>query len=164
MVSDKFPGTEKVVTWTAFFMDLIDFYGFQTSKLAVICWFPPTFDVHQSLVELFPLNCSGRLGCNIQSDTVDMLNLIDNTGADLIENIIGNACPVSCHSINGSNCSYNNGIVIGSLITHHTYRMNIREACEVLPDFSLQACISDFFSQNGIGFSDNFQFFLSDFP
>jgi len=56
MVSDKFPGTEKVVTWTAFFMDLIDFYGFQTSKLAVIRWFPPTFDVHQSLVELFPLN------------------------------------------------------------------------------------------------------------
>ncbi len=36
MVSDIFPETEKVVTRAAFFMDLIDFYGFQASKLAVI--------------------------------------------------------------------------------------------------------------------------------
>jgi hypothetical protein len=56
MVSGKFPDTEKVVVWTAFFMNFLCFYGFQASKQAILRWFSPTFDIHLNLIELFPLN------------------------------------------------------------------------------------------------------------
>ena len=63
MVSDKFPDTEKVVAWTAFFMNFLCFYRFQASKQAVLRRFSPTFKTHPILIALFPLYGSGRLWC-----------------------------------------------------------------------------------------------------
>lgn len=97
--------TEKVVVWTAFFMNFLCFYGFQASKQAVLRWLSPTFDIHLNLIELFPLHRSGRLGSNIIDNSGYSRNFIDNSAADSFQNIVRNPGKLRRHEIIRGNAS-----------------------------------------------------------
>lgn len=54
---------------------------------------------------LFPFNGGRRFARNIVNDTVDVVYFVDDAAGNLVEDIVRNTGPVSCHEVRRRNAA-----------------------------------------------------------
>lgn len=58
-----------------------------------------------ALQTLFPFNGGRRFARNIVNDTVDVVYFVDDAAGNLVEDIVRNTGPVSCHEVRRRNAA-----------------------------------------------------------
>lgn len=91
---------------------------------------------------LFPLNGCRRFGADIIYDTVYTFDAIDDIVRHASHEIIGEVCPVGCHSVNGFYCAQGDNAFIGSFVTHDAYRVDGQQHGASLPYFVVKSVVA----------------------
>ena len=79
-----------------------------------------------------------------------MVNFVYDTYRDFLKYFPRDFGKVSCHSIDGSDSTDGNGIVVSTTISHNTYGTNASVNSEVLPNVAVKTSFSDFFTKDSI--------------
>ena len=110
----------------------------------------------------FPLDCCGGFGGYVVDDAVYALDLVDDAHRDLIEHVVGNACPVGSHEVRRWYRAQCKSIVIGPAVTHYADGAHIRERREILAHGVLQPGLRYLVAENVVRFSENVQLLFRD--
>lgn len=79
------------------------------------------------LLALFPLDRCGWFRRDIVANAVYATYLINNLVAYLGHEVVRQMCPVGCHCIGTGYSTQGYGMLVGTLIAHHTYTANSRK-------------------------------------
>ena len=66
----------------------------------------------QSFKNSFPLDGGGGLGRDVVTDAIDTLDLIDNSGGDLVQHVVRDSGPVGGHKVTGGHGAERQGVVV----------------------------------------------------
>ena len=82
--------------------------------------------------KLFHLHGRGGFAGDVVEDAVDAGDLVDDAGADPVQEVIGQAGPVGGHEIVRPDGPEGDGVVIRSPVAHDAHGAHIGEGGEVL--------------------------------
>ena len=100
---------------------------------------------------LFPFNSGRWFARNIVHDAVDVIYFIDDAAGNFIEDIVGDACPVSRHEVRRRNAAQCQRVIIGTEITHDADRADVCQSGEVLVDLTIETGLRDLLTVDGVG-------------
>ena len=67
------------------------------------------------------------------------------------------------HEVGGVYGTEGDGVIVGTEITHNTYGTHVGQGCEILTKTFVDSCFCDLFAVDGVGFLNDFYFFLGYF-
>lgn len=115
------------------------------------------------VLELFPLNrCRGFAG-DVENDAVDALDFVDDAAGDFIEEFVGDGVVFGGHGVGGGDGAQADHIAVGAFIAHDADGAHVRQGGEGLPDFTGKAGLVQFFTVDGVSFTEDVTFFFGDF-
>src|SRR5699024_7235616 len=118
------------------------------------------FRYRQYSFALFPRNgCRGLTG-NIVDDTVDTLDLVDDTGGNTVQYVIGDTGPVSSHKVAGSNSAEGQRIIVGAAVAHNAHGAGVGKYGEILVDVLVLTGGGDLLPVDGVGVPEGIQLLL----
>ena len=111
----------------------------------------------RSFKNSLPLDRGRRLGGNVIHDSVDALDLIDNSGRHPVQHLVGDAGPVGGHKVTGGDGAQGQGVVIGPAVAHDTHGAGIGEHCKILADILVLTGGRDLLPVDGVGLPEYVQ-------
>ena len=111
-----------------------------------------------------PLDRGGRLGRDVVANTVNPRDLVDDTGGNTVQHVVGDAGPVGGHEIAGSHRAEGQGIVVGAPVAHNAHRAGIGQNGKVLVDVLILARGGDLLPVDGVGLPEGVGLLLGDVP
>lgn len=105
---------------------------------------------------------AGGLGGYVVDDAVYALDLVDDAHRDLIEHVVGNACPVGSHEVRRCYRAQCKSIVIGPAVTHYADGAHIRENREILIHRALEVRLCDLVAEDKVCLAQDIELFLRD--
>ena len=76
---------------------------------------------------LLPLDGRGWLGGDVVADAVDAAHAVDNLIGNTGQEVVRQVGPVGSHGVGGGDGTQGYGILVGTLVAHHTDRADGRE-------------------------------------
>lgn len=83
---------------------------------------------------LLPLYCGGGLTRDVIHDSVDALDLIDNSGRHPVQHLVWDAGPIRRHKITGGDAAQRQGVIIGPAVAHDAHGAGVGEHRKILAD------------------------------
>ena len=102
-------------------------------------------------MQLFEFNRGRRLARAVVEDSVDALDLVDDTGrntSDQAPRKLGKLCR---HEVGRGDGADDAGIIVGSLITHAANGTHVGESGKVLVRISVETCLRHLLTEDRIG-------------
>ena len=112
---------------------------------------------------LFKLNRCRRFPRTIVHYAVYAFDFIDDTVGDFGEDFPGDLGGIGGHEVGGVYGTEGDGVIVGTEITHNTYGTHVGQGCEILTKTFIDSCFCDLFTVDGVGFLNDFYFFLGYF-
>lgn len=114
------------------------------------------------LRRLLPLDGGGWLGGDVVGDSGDTVDLVDDSGGDLLEEAVLEWVPVGGHEVGGLDGSEGDDLLVGALVAHDTDRLDGQQAGEGLGDLVVEARVADLLDVDGVGVSGDGDLGLGD--
>ena len=108
-------------------------------------------------LDLFPLNGRGGLGGDVVDDAVDTLDLVDDAGADPVQKLVGEPCPVGGHEIVRPDGPEGDGAVIGPAVAHDAHGAHVGEGGEILIGAVRELGRGHLLPEDGVGLPQKIQ-------
>ena len=92
-----------------------------------------------------------------------MVNFVNDSNRNLLKNFPWKFRKVSCHTVDWSDSTDSDSVVVSTAITHNTDRTNACVNSEVLPYITIKTSFGNFFTKDSIRLTNGFKFLFSDF-
>ena len=120
-------------------------------------------NAHAALLRrLLPLDGGGWLGGDVVGDSGDTVDLVDDSGGDLLEEAVLEWVPVGGHEVGGLDGSEGDDLLVGALVAHDTDGLDGQQAGEGLGDLVVEARVADLLDVDGVGVSGDGDLGLGD--
>lgn len=114
-------------------------------------------------LRLFPFNrCRGFAG-DVEDDAVDALDFVDDAAGNFIEEFMGDGVVFGGHGVGGGDGAQADHMAVGAFVAHDADGAYVRQGGEGLPDFTGKAGLVQFFTVDGVSFTEDVTFFFGDF-
>ena len=106
--------------------------------------------------ELFPFDGCWWFGCEVVEDSVNAIYFVDDAVGDGFEEFKGERESLGGHGVFAGYSAQNDGLLVGSFITHDADTADIEECGVGLPDAFVEARFEELFAENPVGFLSDF--------
>ena len=104
-------------------------------------------DAGQNPVSLLPLDRRGGLGGDVVAHAVGARHLGHDAARDLRQQLVGQLRPVGGHGVGAFHGAQYDGALVGALVAHDAYRLDVGQHGEVLPAAVLGVALAGLLEQ-----------------